>query len=96
METKPASKRQPPQEKTKTTRLTQRDLNLLAAIYDFGGVLTTVQLSTLLWPPDVGRRLAGWGADSQQIAAWLEDLPTGLPGRQGRAVEVGTEGQSGA
>ena len=42
--------------------------NLLAAIHDFGGVLTTIQVSTLLWPPDVGRRLAGWGTSGEQIA----------------------------
>ena len=52
--------------------MTQRDLALLASIHDFGGVLTTVQISTLHWPPDVGRRLAGWGVPHEHIAAWLE------------------------
>ena len=73
MEKKPARKRR--RAKPKQYTLTQRDLALLASIHDFGGVLTTVQISTLHWPPDVGRRLAGWGVPNERIAAWLERYP---------------------
>ncbi len=55
--------------------LTHRGLQLLTAIHNFGNVLTTLQFSTLFWPPDVGRRLAGWGVPGDQIAAWLADYP---------------------
>src|SRR5690606_21561682 len=55
--------------------LTQRDLNLLATLHDFGGVLTTVQLSTLHWPPDVGRRLASWQVPAVCVAEWLALYP---------------------
>ena len=74
METKPTRRRRRRGQARKYT-LTQRDLTLLSSILEFGGVLTTIQLSTLLWPPDVGRRLAGLGVSGAQIAAWIDAYP---------------------
>lgn len=58
------------------TRLTQRDLDLMVAILRWGGVLTTVQLAVLFWPPDLRRRLASWRVSPADIVAWLEHVPT--------------------
>lgn len=73
---KPASTQ--PQHRNKQTdllRLVQRDLDLLVAIHDFGGVLTTVLLAVMFWGPDLKRRLAGWGSTLQQVQTWLECFP---------------------
>lgn len=71
----PVSPKQPrTSEKTAAPRLVQRDLDLLAAIHDFGGVLTTIQLAALFWGPDLQRRLVGWGIPLQQIRHWLEQF----------------------
>ncbi len=52
--------------------LTARDITVLATIYEYGGVLTTVQLATLFWPPDVRRRLLRWGVSDGEAAQWLD------------------------
>ena len=75
MPTKTARKRK--QSKPKTYTLTQRDLDLLASIHDFGGVLTTVQISTLHWPPDVMRRLASWQVPASTITEWTANYEPG-------------------
>lgn len=48
-------------------QLTNRDLELMWTIYEFGGVLTTVQLAVLFWPPDLGRRLANVQLSVEEI-----------------------------
>lgn len=46
--------------------LTDRDIDLLQALHSYG-VLTTLQLAMLFFPPDLERRLAWWGFDPEQI-----------------------------
>ena len=58
-------------------RLVQRDLDLLTAIHDFGGVLTTIQIACLFWGPDLGRRLRGLGIAEPTIQRWLQRYPAG-------------------
>ncbi|MCB0138436.1 MAG: replication-relaxation family protein [Caldilineaceae bacterium] len=52
-------------------RYTQRDLEILSAIHVYGGVLTTVQLACLFWPPDLARRLRQWGITQEQSQDWV-------------------------
>lgn len=66
------TQRSRPKRLASSIKMTQRDLLVLCAIYNYGGVLTTVQLAALFWPPNLMRRLAGWGSNSQQIQEWLE------------------------
>ncbi len=58
-------------------RLVQRDLDLLTAIHDFGGVLTTVLLACLFWGPDLSRRLRGLGIAEATIQRWVQRYPAG-------------------
>lgn len=60
-----------PARQTAEARLTQRQLQILFAILSFGGVLTTKQIATYFFPPDLKRRLIGWGIPGQQAEAWL-------------------------
>lgn len=69
------AKQLPLTKKPATPRLVQRDLELLTAIHDFGGVLTTVLLAVLFWGPDLKRRVAGWGSTPYQVQTWLERFP---------------------
>lgn len=52
-------------------RHTQRDLEILSAIHAYGGVLTTVQLAYLFWPPALARRLRQWGITDEQSQDWV-------------------------
>ena len=52
-------------------RLTERDLGILLAIADYGGVLTTLQLNLLFWPPDLAKRLAYWQLGPSQVQTFL-------------------------
>lgn len=61
--------------RSSSARLVIRDIDVLTAICDFGGVLTTVQLAVLFWPPDLKRRLAGWGSTPQQTRDCLVQYP---------------------
>jgi len=58
-----------------TLRLVPRDLQVLTAIHEYGGCLTTVQIAMLFWPPDLRRRLAMWGSPQPHIEAWLATYP---------------------
>jgi hypothetical protein len=60
----------------------QRDLRVINAIHEFGGVLTTVQLAVLFWPPDLRRRLIGWGIAESQVDEWLAHYPWGAINQQ--------------
>ena len=60
---------------TQDVRYTQRDLEILSAIHAYGGVLTTVQLACLFWPPDLRRRLHQWEITNAQIQDWLARYP---------------------
>jgi hypothetical protein len=66
-------------------RFTRRDLDVLLAIYAFGGVLTTVQLALLFWPPDLERRLAAMGTDEATRRRWLASHS---PAKLSRALEL--------
>lgn len=57
------------------TRLTKRQLHILEAILIFGGVLTTRQVSTCFFLPDLKRRLIGWGISGQQADEWMAKYP---------------------
>ena len=50
-------------------KLTPRDIELLRSIYDWGGVMTTGQVSQKHWPPDMRRRLHGYGLMEHEIEA---------------------------
>jgi hypothetical protein len=76
--------------KQPTTRLVRRDLDLLTAIHDCGGVLTTVLVALLFWAPDLKRRLVGWGSSPQQVQAWLEQFS---PAHLDRQIELLKWGQ---
>lgn len=58
-------------------RLTGRDLEIIARIYESGGVLTTVQLAVLFWAPDLERRLAHLELSQAEIAALLGEHAKG-------------------
>lgn len=58
-----------------TPRLLNRDPDVLISIHECGGVLTSVQLAVLFWPPDLKRRLVRWGSTPQQIRDWLAQYP---------------------
>lgn len=47
--------------------LTERDDQMLDALQSFG-ILTTLQLAMLFFPPDLERRLAWWNLNDEQIA----------------------------
>lgn len=72
----PAQARQPHATKptTPVLRLVRRDLQVLNAIDECGGTLTTVQIAIRFWPPDLRRRLAGWGSEASQIQRWLDTI----------------------
>jgi hypothetical protein len=59
-------------------QLTSRDLELMWTIYEFGGVLTTVQLAVLFWPPDLTRRLAHLQLSDDEIATISEMYKSGV------------------
>lgn len=70
----------PPSKPIKSTapasdlRLTQRDLQMLTALYEFGGVLSTVQIAVLFFGPDLRRRLTGWHIDPARVGEWLHQF----------------------
>lgn len=61
-----------PRHSLRRLHLRQRDLHILSAIQDSGGVLTTVQIAHRFWPLDLRRRLTGWAGKSQRIQTWLD------------------------
>lgn len=70
--------------KTKRTKvvkfddtLTQRDIDLLNTIHDWGGTLTTLQIALWGWPPNIKRRLTTWRISSAQAEIWLATHPPG-------------------
>lgn len=54
------------------THVTERDLLLLVAIYQYGGVLTTIQIALLFFAPDLLRRLLEWGITRSVAEAWMQ------------------------
>ncbi len=58
-------------------QLTSRDLALITAIYEAGGVMTTIQLAVLFWPPDLVRRLAHLGLSQDESTALLSKYKEG-------------------
>ena len=74
---KPRPTRQPRQSTSSGLRLVQRDLDVLTAIHDFGGVLTTLQLACLFWGPDLNRRLRGMGIAQPTIEEWTQAYAAG-------------------
>jgi hypothetical protein len=59
-------------------QLTSRDLELMWTVYEFGGVLTTVQLAALFWPPDLERRLAHMQLIDEEIATVIAKYNSGV------------------
>ena len=55
--------------------LTPRDVAILDAIQSHGGVLTTVQISWLFWPPDIAARLRYWKFSHEDTKRLLEQYP---------------------
>ena len=70
-------KRQTRKPKTPGVVLTERDLKLMEDIHDFGGVLNTIQISLLHFPPDLRKRLTSWGIPKAESAAWMEQYDLG-------------------
>ena len=74
---KPRPARQLRKSASTPLHLVQRDLDLLTAIHDFGGVLTTLQLACLFWGPDLNRRLRGLGIAQPTIEHWTQMYAAG-------------------
>ncbi|MCP4409825.1 MAG: hypothetical protein GY807_19185, partial [Gammaproteobacteria bacterium] len=70
--TKPRRKRFARAPLEREPKITPRILAMFDTIQSFGGVLSTVQLAMLFWPPSISRKLQYWTLGPDQVQTLFE------------------------